>query len=157
MFLLFSVGFLKVRAAGPVPEAPPDDDESTSLLHRYNEMFAFLHRYLVREVGPIGEAVLDRYFQEQRSQRPALFSEQRLGRDGTLDPAVVQRNVRALPGNRRREQVIDGLNELLYAELLAVRRTLGAQHEGRAVQGLRELGLPPGGPMEAGSGGPPRE
>jgi hypothetical protein len=157
MFLLFSVGFLKVRAAGAPPEAEPIHDETGELLHRYNEMFAFLHRYLVREVGPIGEAVLDRYYQEQRSQRPALFSETSLGRDGMLDEAALLGHVRALPADRRREQVVDGLNELLYAELLAVRRTLGAQHEGRAVQGLRDLGLQPVTQVEADASGPSRE
>ncbi len=32
---------------------------------------------------------------------------------------------------------MDSLNELLYAELLAVKRTLGADHESAIVRGLR--------------------
>jgi hypothetical protein len=141
IFLLFSTGYLKMRAY----QAPPRqerDAESLFLIRRYNEMFAFLHGYLVREVGPIGEAILSRYLNEQKKQQPALLAEQILGRDGTLDERQLQKNVRNLE-NGSHPTLLDGLNELLYSELLAIRRTLGSQHEGRAVQGLRELGLKP--------------
>jgi hypothetical protein len=33
---------------------------------------------------------------------------------------------------------VDALNELLYAELLAVKRTLGAEHESQIVRAFRE-------------------
>ena len=142
IFLLFSVGFLKMRAfQPPVREVPRA--EVLHLIHRYNEMFGFLHRYLVKEVGPIGEAVMGRYFEDQKKAQPSLLAEERLGRDGTLDEHVLVRNAEALGDGNRTEKLVDGLNELLYAELLAVRRTLGTSHEARAVQGLRELGLQP--------------
>ena len=38
----------------------------------------------------------------------------------------------------RRARLVDGLNELLYAELLAVKRTLGAEHEAALIKALRE-------------------
>jgi hypothetical protein len=142
VFLLFSVGYLKMRAFHPAREESRDA-RAEPLIRRYNEMFAFLHRYLVREVGPIGDAVMGRYFEDQRKAQPALLSEGRLGCDGTLDERILIRNLAALKNENRMESLVDGLNELLYAELLAVRRTLGASHEGRAVQGLRDLGLQP--------------
>ncbi len=142
IFLLFSVGYLKMRALQPAPAEVPDA-EALSLLRRYNEMFGFLLHYLVKEVGPIGEAVMGRYFEDQRKSQGALLSGQRLGRDGTLDEGLLLRNLSSLEDGNRMEKLVDGLNELLYAELLAVRRTLGANHEGRAVQGLRDLGLKP--------------
>jgi hypothetical protein len=144
VFLLFSMGHLKMKAMEPAAHpAPSVDPETARLIRRYNEMFAFLHRYLVREVGPIGEAVLDRYFEEQKRAQPDLLVEERIGRDGTLDEAILIRNLASIGNGGRMEILVDGLNELLYAELLAVRRTLGPTHEGRAVQGLRELGLQP--------------
>jgi hypothetical protein len=142
IFLLFSVGYLKMRAFQAAPE-PTSDAQALPLIRRYNEMFAFLHRYLVTEVGPIGEAVMGRYFENQKKAQPALLTDGRLGRDGTLDERVLLRNLGSVRDGEKTESLVDGLNELLYAELLAVRRTLGASHEGRAVQGLRELGLQP--------------
>lgn len=143
VFLLFSVGILKMKAFQPAEPEGAQEAEVLPLIRRYNEMFAFLHRYLSKEVGPIGEAVLARYFEEQKKTQSALLSEERLGRDGTLDEHILVRNLGSLGNGKRMERLIDSLNELLYAELLAVRRTLGPGHEGRAVQGLRELGLQP--------------
>lgn len=142
VFLLFSTGYLKMRAF-PAPAPGASEQGLLPLIRRYNEMFAFLHGYLVKEVGPIGEAILSRYLVDQRKQQPALLSEQKLGRDGTLDERLLQKSLRELGNGSGSERLVDGLNELLYAELLAIRRTLGSQHEGRAVQGLRELGLQP--------------
>jgi hypothetical protein len=144
VFLLFSVGYLRMKAT-PVSVLPsePQDGEALTLIRRYNEMFAFLHRYLAREVGPIGEAVLGRYFEDQKKDQAALLCDARLARDGTLDERTLVRNLSSLQNGGRSERLIDGLNELLYAEILAVRRTLGVSHEGRAIQGLRDLGLQP--------------
>jgi hypothetical protein len=141
IFLLFSSGYLKMRAY----KAPSDakDEEVLPLIRRYNEMFSYLYSYLVKEVGPIGEAILGRYLADQRKQQPELLAEQSLGRDGSLDERQLQRSIRGMGNGNRPELLLDGLNELLYSELLAIRRTLGPQHEGRAVQGLRELGLQP--------------
>jgi Domain of unknown function (DUF4388) len=142
VFLLFSVGYLKMRAFQAYPVEAPDS-RAVPLIRRYNEMFAFLLRYLVKEVGPIGDAVMGRYFEDQRRAQPGLLAHNRLGRDGTLDEGILLRNLGRLGNGAGTENLVDGLNELLYAELLAVRRTLGASHEGRAVQGLRDLGLQP--------------
>ncbi|MCI0409697.1 MAG: DUF4388 domain-containing protein, partial [Acidobacteria bacterium] len=60
IFLLFSTGYLKMRAH-QAPVTQPRDEETLPLIRRYNEMFGFLHSYLVKEVGPIGEAILSRY------------------------------------------------------------------------------------------------
>ena len=38
----------------------------------------------------------------------------------------------------RRPRLVDALNELLYAELLAVKRTLGAEHESAIIKAFRE-------------------
>jgi uncharacterized protein DUF4388 len=142
VFLLFSTGYLKMRAH-QAPVTQPRDGQTLPLIRRYNEMFAFLHSYLVREVGPIGEAILSRYLLEQKKQQPVLLGEQNLGRDGTLDERLLQKNIRSLGNGSGADHLLDGLNELLYSEILAIRRTLGPHHEGRAVQGLRELGLQP--------------
>ena len=40
-----------------------------------------------------------------------------------------------------REALIQGLNELLYAELLVLRKTLGSDHEGRVLRSFRDFRL----------------
>jgi hypothetical protein len=125
----------KVRALDQdfVPEETP-----FSVLTSFNEMYGFVFRYMVREVGPIAENVLEKYLAGLRDGRKAVFGGVKLLKDGTLDPAVIERNLNALAEDQRRPQLVDALNELLYAELLAVKRTLGAEHEANIVRALKD-------------------
>jgi hypothetical protein len=93
---------------------------------------------MVKEVGPIAENVLEKYMGGLRDQRKDVFASVKLQKDGTLDIAAIERNLNKFPEEERRTRLVDGLNELLYAELLAVKRTLGAEHEASLIKLLRE-------------------
>ena len=113
-------------------------DTATAMLDSFNQMYGYIFRYMVREVGPIAENVLETYLGGLRDSRKDVFAGARLQKDGTLDPAAVERNLNKLPDEQRRASLVDALNELLYAELLAVKRTLGAEHEASIVRAFRE-------------------
>ena len=57
--------------------------------------------------------------------------------DTPFQEAALERNLARLPEDKRRAALVDALNELLYAELLAVKRTLGPDHETALVRELR--------------------
>jgi len=138
LFLLVSIGYVKMKAhAGPEAEDLGLADEIGSILRRYNGMLGQVYQYLMREVGPISEHLLAKALRELKGEHPVLLSRAALGGDGTLDGEVLQENLRGLAGLRRRETLVQGLNELLYSELLVLRRTLGAEHEGRVLRALR--------------------
>ena len=92
---------------------------------------------MVREVGPIAESVLAKYLGTVRQARPEILQDVALRSDGALEEAALERNLARLPEDRRRPALVDALNELLYAELLAVKRTLGPDHETALVRELR--------------------
>ncbi len=125
----------KVRALDQdfVPEEP-----LLALLDSFNQMYGYVFRYMVREVGPIAENVLEKYLNGLRDGRPEVFAGVKLHKDGTLDAAALERNLHRQPESERRGTLVDALNELLYAELLAVKRTLGAEHEANIVRALRD-------------------
>ena len=50
----------------------------------------------------------------------------------------MERNLTKFPEDSRRAILVDALNELLYAELLAVKRTLGHEHEAVLIRALRD-------------------
>jgi hypothetical protein len=81
--------------------------------------------------------VLEKYLNGLRDNRKDVFSGLKLQKDGTLDTTAVERNVDKVPEDQRRQRLIDALNELLYAELLAVKRTLGSEHEANIIRALR--------------------
>ena len=138
LFLLFSAGMLKMKARTGEVEDPGGDPDLEAIVERYNGMLGQVYRYLLREAGPISGHLLGRTLHAAKGQHPVLFSRASLGGDGTIDPALVQENLRGLAGVRRRDALVQGLNELLYAELLTLRRTLGAEHEGRLLRSFRD-------------------
>jgi hypothetical protein len=114
------------------------EDTIWSVLNSFNQMYGHIFRYMVREVGPIAENVLEKYMGALREQRKDVFAGVKLQKDGTLDAALLERNLNRFPEEERRGRLVDGLNELLYAELLAVKRTLGSDHEANIIKALRE-------------------
>jgi hypothetical protein len=124
----------KVRALDQdfVPE-----DTALALLDSFNRMYRHVLAYMVKEVGPIAENVLAKYLGTVRESRPEVLQGVSLRRDGSLDEAAVERNLARHAEEERRTRLVVALNELLYAELLAVKRTLGADHESAIVRELR--------------------
>jgi len=112
-------------------------DTIYSVLESFNQMYEHIFKYMVREVGPIAENVLEKYLGTLRDGRKEVFGGVKLLKDGTLDIAIVERNLNKFPEEQRRSLLVDGLNELLYAELLAIKRTLGAEHEAAIVKALK--------------------
>ena len=140
LYALASAGVL--RAKGRKVYALDQDfvpeDTLYAVASSFNQMYAFIFRYMVREVGPIAENVLEKYLNSLRETRKDVFNGSRLLKDGTLDTTVLERNVNRLPEEQQRPLLVDALNELLYAELLAVKRTLGADHEASIIRALKE-------------------
>jgi hypothetical protein len=124
----------KVRALDQdfIPE-----DTALAVLDSFNRMYRHVLAYMVKEVGPIAENVLAKYLNTVREWRPEVLQGVTLRKDGSLDEAAVERNLARLPEESRRSTLVDALNELLYADLLAVKRTLGADHETAIVRELR--------------------
>ena len=124
----------KVRALDQ--DFVPEDSE-LALVDSFNRMYRHVLAYMVREVGPIAESVLNKYLGTVRTARPEVLQDVGLRADGGLDEAALERNIARLPQDRRRSTLVDALNELLYAELFAVKRTLGPDHETALVRELR--------------------
>jgi hypothetical protein len=114
------------------------EDTLYAVVNSFNQMYGYIFKYMVREVGPIAENVLEKYLGALRESRKDVLAGVRLLKDGSLDGVMVERNLNQLPEEERRSRLVDALNELLYAELLAVKRTLGAEHESTIIKAFRE-------------------
>ena len=82
-------------------------------------------------------AVVGKYLSRLKEQHPELLKGVELLKDGTVDGAVIARNLSAFAAEDRDDRLVTILNELLYAELLAIKRTLGAEGEAQLVKELR--------------------
>jgi hypothetical protein len=137
LFLLLAIGHLRMRPRTDGLEEAPDAGEVEGLVDRYNGMFGRVHAHLMREVGPISADLLSKTLHDIEAAHPRLFGGTALGGDGTVDAAQIRDNLGRVAGRKRRDLLVQGLNELLYAELLVVRRTLGPEHEGRLLKAFR--------------------
>jgi len=149
LFLLFILGCLKMKGQAPAEAGAGASDGLDGIVRRYNDMFGLVYQYLMKEVGPISDHLLGRALRDLEGSHPALFHRASLGGDGTVDPGLLRQNLGAHARHPQRDALIEGLNELLYAELLIVRKTLGPQHEGRILRVFKDARLqepPAGGP-----------
>ena len=138
-FLSVGVIVVKGRKQAPLdPEAIARADYR-GMVELYNEMYKHLFRHMSGEVGPIAEIILEKYLGGLKGRPQSLFERARLRRDGSLDPHQIELNVSRLKPFDRRNALVEALNELLYAELLAVKRTLGASHEAQLIQSFRTM------------------
>lgn len=140
VYALLSTGLIRTRGRKVITldqDFIQDEDTLFSLVDSFNQKYSHIFRHMVREVGPIAENVLEKYLGTLREARKDVFTGIVLGKEGTLDAAALERNLDRYPEAQRRAVLVDCLNELLYAELLAVKRTLGAEHEASIIKALR--------------------
>jgi Domain of unknown function (DUF4388) len=138
-FLAVSVLRSRGPRQAPLSQKLDDREDYQSVVELYNEMYRRLFRHMSGEVGPIAEIILEKYLKELKERPGSLFDRVRLRQDGSLDPGQIETNLERVAEEKRRDQLVAALNELLYSELLAVKRTLGASHESQLIQLFREM------------------
>ena len=144
LYMLMSIGYIKVKGKKAPPQPEPvgeeiSSEEVKSVITDYNRMFSFLYRYMLREVGPITEHVLNKYLLEIRDNNSTILKNVILRKDGTLDENTLQGNLNWVRPDHKKEVLISSLNEFLYSAILAVKRTLGTEHESHVIETLKEI------------------
>lgn len=141
LYMLISIGYIKVKGrkleAKEGEEASPD--EIRVILSNYNKMFSYLYRYMMREVGPIAEHVLNKYLTDIRESGSPLMKNVTLRKDGTLDESTIEGNLNWIRSDNKKEMIVSSLNEFLYSAILAVKRTLGPEHESRVIETMKDI------------------
>jgi hypothetical protein len=140
LYAFLAAGILRVkgRKVYTLDQDFVPEDTLVTVVSSFNQMYSYVFRYMVREVGPIAENVLEKYLNGLRDGRKDVFTGIKLLKDGTLDPSTLERNLNRYAENERRGLLVDALNELLYAELLAVKRTLGWEHEANIIRAFKD-------------------
>jgi hypothetical protein len=137
LYALFCGGFLRVRGR---KIRPIDDqvgrDAAAAALSAYNSMYAYIYRYLLREIGLEAGATLESAVSVLHGAG-GLMPSCSVTKGGILDPPTLLTAAEALPEGERSIQLTNALNEVLYAMLFAVRKTIGADHEANILKALR--------------------
>jgi hypothetical protein len=131
-------------AAGGAREREEELDLE-QIVEKFNQMFARIHTFLKGRMGDGGvDAFMDTVMEEVSRQYGALFGGVDLKNYGRADFEQMLANVADLPAEQRKNLMVSGLTELVYAIQLAIGTRRGKEDEtvvsGIIKDGFRRLG-----------------
>ncbi len=113
------------------------------LLQSFNAKCAQIFRYVSKEIGLVAPSVIQKALDELRGRLDPAFQGMVLADDGRIELKTTPLKVNmSVVGEDSRRSFLRSLDEILVAEVLAVRRTLGPAHESALVRSLDRLGEP---------------
>lgn len=110
------------------------------ILELFNEKCSFIFKYISKEIGPVALNILEKCLEDTKPSLSPIFEKARLGPDGKVETNSILKGCISLSREEFKIQVLNGLNDILVAEVLAVKRTLGNEHESSLVQHLKKIG-----------------
>jgi len=120
------------------PELSPSELER--ILSSFNEKCSYIFKYISKELGPVATNVLEKTLEEIRSHLSPLFQNIELNPDGTLETKSILKKNTHLPSPEDQTNLLRDLNEILAAEVLTVKKTMGNEHESALVKNLEKIG-----------------
>ena len=144
IFAFLSLGLVGVsgetnRNSG-FPEFSPR--ELDRVLEAFNDKCSYIHKYISKEIGPVALNVLEKCLDEIKAYLGPLFQKIELRPDGTIEMKSILKANENLTYSENEKILIRGLNEILAAEVLIVKKTLGNDHERTLVKNLEKIGEP---------------
>jgi len=139
-FVCLGVLGLPVPEIGTRPAAGSRAPEPDRWLEALNEKCASVFKYVSKEAGPVAHSILGKALEEIRPGLGPMFQKLALLADGRIeiDPALRLGAGRLSAEMTRKLQ--RGFDEILMAEVLAVRKSLGPSHETTVVRNLEKVG-----------------
>jgi len=142
LFAFLCLDVLTAARAGPqvqrTGEAGAADPERA--LEALVEKCAFVYKYVTREIGPLGRTIIARSIDEIKPALGPQFQALVLLQDGRIEAdSAVLHNAGHLPGELSKG-LLEGYEEILLAEILAVKKALGVRHESALIKALERIG-----------------
>jgi hypothetical protein len=113
-----------------------------TLFKAFNDKCAFALKYVTKEIGPVASNVIEKALDEIRPRLDPAFGDCTLQADGRIELKTPLRMSLSLAGEEGRKNLLRSMDEILMAEVLAVKRTLGPDHESVLVRSLEKIGEP---------------
>lgn len=141
LFTFFSLGIASRAQEKPNNYSSPDFShvELHSLVEAFNKKCSFIFKYISKEIGPAAANVLEKCLEEIRPQLSPFFQNLSFDPEGKLNPGPLFKSGPSLSGLDTRRMLLQDLNEILAAEVLAVKKNLGKQHEADLIFHLEKI------------------
>jgi len=109
-------------------------------LDAFNEKCTYIYKYISKEIGPVALNVLGKCLEEIKGHLSPLAQRIEIGPDGRIKMESLLKTKTSLFSEKDRKVLLRDLNEILAAEVLAVKKTLGNEHERALVENLKRQG-----------------
>jgi len=142
LFALFCLGIL-----GPSPMATPNKPlqefsavELQKILGTFNAKCSYIYKSVSKELGPVALNLMEKSIDDIKPHLSQHFQKIQLGSDGKIDLQSVLKSNIILSDRDTIQLTIKSLNEILAAEILAVKKTLGSDFESTLIKNLENIG-----------------
>jgi hypothetical protein len=140
--------FLYLGIAGTRPSKPKTGKlpvemslaDMDKLLGIFNAKCSYIFKYMSKEIGPVALSVIGNSLEDIRSRLDPAFQGLELKADGRVELKSFLKTNMNVVGDENKRGVLRSMDEILVAEVLAVKRTLGSAHESALVKSLERIG-----------------
>lgn len=122
------------------PASEPSSGEAEKIWADFNDKCSSIYKYISKEIGPVALNVLEKALEEVKPRLSPPLQSLELRTDGRIEIKPVSLLSLNFSNPESRKTVIQVLNEILVAEVLAVKKTLGNDHEAALVKNLDRIG-----------------
>ncbi len=145
LFALLCLGLVRTRESRPKTGKASEEwsfSDLEGLYRTFNDKCAYIFKYVTKEIGPVASSVIEKSLNEISAGLDQTFQGFVLQSDGRIELKTPLRRNLNLSGEGGRKSFLRSMDEILMAEVLAVRRTLGPDHESTLVRSLERVGDP---------------
>ncbi len=141
IFTFLSLGLFAFSQTKRKEYSPQDFSraELNTILTAFNKKWLFVFKYISKELGPVSLNILEKSLEEAKTRLSPLFHSVKLRSDGNIDTHSVLKAKFNFSSQRTKQTLLIGLNEIIVSEVLAVKKTLGDEHEAILVQNLQKI------------------
>ncbi|MEN6312575.1 MAG: DUF4388 domain-containing protein [Acidobacteriota bacterium] len=106
----------------------------------FNAKCSYIFKYISKEIGPVALSVIGNSLEDVRGRLDPVFQDLELKADGRIEVTSFLKTSMSIDGDESRRGLLRSMDEILVAEVLAVKRTLGSGHESALVKSLEKIG-----------------
>ncbi len=122
------------------PASELSSGEAEKIWAEFNDKCSYIYKYISKEIGPVALNVLEKALEEVKPRPGPPLQSLELRTDGRVELKPVSLLSLNFANPESRTAFIQFLNEILVAEVLAVKKTLGDNHEATLVRNLERIG-----------------
>jgi len=106
-------------------------------INYYNQKYIEVYKMLSKEIGPVAKSILLKAVEEIKDNLPSYFSSITLLNNGGINSEKILKTVWYYDFNKYIKEFISSLEEILYAEIYAIKKNLGPEYEQKILKWLK--------------------